>query len=280
MKNYIFPIYLCCTAMLWIACSAPVKPDRRITVSIEPQRYFVDCLVDTLFDVQALVPPGSSPENYDPDPQQMAQLARSQAYFLIGNIGFETVWKTRLQANNPQVRFFDNSADVIPIADDAHGQSADPHTWTSPKQARIIVQNMYQALLQLDSENQIHYRRNLEKLLAVIDTTDREVSDLLAQAPQKSFIIYHPALSYLARDYGLTQYAIEHDGKEPSPNHLKQLVDIAQAEHIRIIFIQEEFDRKNAEIIARETGCRLVTIQTLSYHWREEILRIARILSE
>ena len=84
----------------------------------------------------------------------------------------------------------------------------------------------------------------------------------------------------MARDYGLTQYAIETEGKEPSPEQLRQLVDFAQKESIRTVFIQQEFDRKNAEIIARETGCRVAIINPLSYQWSEELIRIAKILSD
>jgi len=86
-------------------------------------------------------------------------------------------------------------------------------------------------------------------------------------------------LTYFARDYGLTQYSIETDGKEPSPEQLKILIETAKKEGIKTVFIQQEFDKRNAELIAKETGCRLVVINPLSYEWGEEILRIAQALS-
>jgi zinc transport system substrate-binding protein len=139
---------------------------------------------------------------------------------------------------------------------------------------------MFAALLEIDPEHTDIYRKNRDKLLLEIDETDRMVGPYLEHSSQKAFIIYHPALTYLARDYGLTQYAIEAEGKEPSPEHLKQLVDLTKKEAIRTVFIQQEFDRKNAEIIARETGCRLEIINPLSYQWSEETIRIAKILSD
>ena len=84
----------------------------------------------------------------------------------------------------------------------------------------------------------------------------------------------------MARDYGLTQYCIETDGKEPSPEQLKTLIETAKAEGIKTVFIQQEFDKKNAELITKETGCRLIIINPLSYNWGEEILRIAKALSD
>ena len=92
-------------------------------------------------------------------------------------------------------------------------------------------------------------------------------------------MIYHPALSYFARDYDLLQLPIEAGGKEPSPAHLKELVDLCKEEEIRVIFVQPEFDRRNAELIARQTGTRVVDINPLAYDWEAEMLRTARELT-
>jgi zinc transport system substrate-binding protein len=273
--------------LLFSACSTRTEQSNRITVTIEPQRYFAERLTDALFEIQTMVPPGTSPESYDPSPRQMAQLAESKAYFCIGHIGFENAWLDRLKQNNPRLLFFDNSQGIhfsLHAHDENerhnHHDAIDPHTWTSPKEVRIIVQNMAEALVEIDPAHSAVYQRNLEKLLTEIDEVDKTIQEYLSRSTQKAFIIYHPALTYFAQDYGITQYAIEMDGKEPSPEQLKKLTDTAKAATIKTVFIQQEFDQKNAEIIARETGCRLVVINPLSYQWKEEMVRIAKILSD
>lgn len=270
-----------------VSCSNKVQQENIITVTIEPQRYFAEQLAKPFFEVVSLVPPGTSPESYDPTPQQMAHLAKSKAYFCIGHIGFENAWLDKLKQNNSAVLFFDNSKGVHPISashlheSPHHPESGvDPHTWTSPEEASIIARNMYEALAEIDPGNLDTYKANLDQLLKEISETDRQVKSCLNASSRKSFIIYHPALTYFARDYGLSQYAIEKDGKEPSPEQLKTLIDIARKENVKTVFIQQEFDRKNAEIIAKETGCRLIVINPLSYHWSEEIIRIAKALSD
>ncbi len=80
-------------------------------------------------------------------------------------------------------------------------------------------------------------------------------------------MIYHPALSYFARDYGLHQIPIEAGGKEPSPAHLKALINTCSSENVHVIFVQPEFDRRNAELIAQQTGTRVVAINPFSYDW-------------
>ena len=92
-------------------------------------------------------------------------------------------------------------------------------------------------------------------------------------------MIYHPALSYFARDYGLHQIAIEEGGKEPSPAQLKELIDLCRQEEVHIIFIQPEFDKRNAEIIAKQTNTKVVPINPLAFNWEEEILNTAKALT-
>ena len=272
---------------LLFACSTKVQQENIITVTIEPQRYFAEQLVDSLFRVECMVPAGTSPETYDPTPAQMVKLARSKAYFCIGHIGFEEMWVDKLKQNYPQVPFFDNSKGISLIASEhshsggnSHEQGVDPHTWSSPKAARWIVQNMYKSLVEIDSTNKDRYADNLQHLLGYIDDIDQKITQILQNSSQKAFIIYHPALTYFARDYGLTQYSIEADGKEPSPGQLKLLIEAAKEKGVKTVFVQQEFDRKNAESVAKEIGCRIVAINPLSYEWGPEMLRIAQALSD
>jgi len=57
-------------------------------------------------------------------------------------------------------------------------------------------------------------------------------------------------------------------------------VEIAKEKGVKIVFVQQEFDQKNAESVAKEIGCRLITINPLSYDWEKEILHIAQALSD
>ena len=270
-----------------LSCSNKVQQENIITVTIEPQRYFAEQLTDSLFRIECMVPAGTSPETYDPTPAQMANLARSKAYFCIGHIGFEEVWLDKLKQNNPQITFFDNSDGIALITSELshsdnhkHEHGVDPHIWSSPKAVRLIVENMYNALTEIDEANKKHYEDNLKRLLKQIDAVDEKIKQNLQHSSQQAFIIYHPALTYFARDYGLKQYSIENDGKEPSPEQLKRLVDVAKEKDIKTVFVQQEFDCKNAELVAKETGCRLMEINPLSYDWEEEIMRIAQALSD
>ena len=134
--------------------------------------------------------------------------------------------------------------------------------------------------MELDPSNESYYQANYEQLIQQIEKTEKEISGLLKSVKNKTFIIYHPALTYLASEYGLSQLCIEMDGKEPSPAQLKQLVEIAKEHQAKVVFIQQEFDQKNAELIAKETGCRLIPINPLAYDWNKEMIHIAKSLAD
>jgi zinc transport system substrate-binding protein len=91
---------------------------------------------------------------------------------------------------------------------------------------------------------------------------------------------YHPSLTYYSREFGLKQLPIESEGKEPSPVKLKTLIDEARKEEVRVIFIQREFDRRHAEAIAAEAGCRVAEIAPAAYNWPETMLHVAKCLAE
>ena len=253
-----------------------------IAVTIEPQRYFTEAIAGDKFDVISIVPKGSSPETYDPTPQQLVSLGDSKAYFRIGYIGFEQVWMDRLTDNTPHIQVFDTSKDVDLIfeeeeihGDHRHAGGVEPHIWNSTGNALIIARNTYKALCQLDKENEAYYLARYDSLSQRIIQTDSIIRETLKEpGATRTFMIYHPALSYFARDYGLQQISIEEGGKEPSPAHLKELVDVC-----RQADVQPEFDHRNAEIIAKETRTRIVPIHPLSYDWEAEMQAVARALA-
>lgn len=285
MKQYTI---LFISMLLLMSCHRQPQAGERpiLTVTLEPLRYFTEAIAGEHFKVVSMVPDGSSPETYDPTPQQMVALSQSTAYLRIGYIGFEQNWIDKLQGNSPELPFFDMSAGIDLIREESkmhgdhiHEGGIEPHIWNSCRNARLIAQNICQTLCQLDSIHTDYYQNRLDSLNLIIDNTEHEVRNYLTQA-DSTFLIYHPALSYFARDYGLTQISIEEGGKEPSPAHLKALIEQSGHKKARIIFVQQEFDTRNAELIAKEAQLKIVPINPLSYHWDEEMKNVARALQQ
>jgi len=266
--------------------SGAQKPkDKVLFVSILPLKYFADKIVGDIYKVEVTVPPGAGPESYSPTPKQMILLGEASAYFSIGYLGFEQTWLENFKSTNANLQVFviSKTIDLIKNGEQheghAHLQGVDPHIWSSPKTARLIAQNIFDGMIQIDPKNGDTYRKNLNSLLVEIERVDSTVTQLLSKASSKKFIIFHPALGYFARDYGLEQLSIEFEGKVPSPKHLQTVIETAKSENIRFVLIQKEFDQENAEIIAKETGSKIIVIDPLDYNWPEQMISIAEKLS-
>ncbi len=259
----------------------PKLKDKIVFVSILPLKYFADKIVGTTYKVEVTVPPGAGPETYSPTPKQMMKLGGASAYFSIGYLGFEQSLLENFKSTNPDLQFFATSKRIDLIreekehGDHEHFQGVDPHIWSSPKTARLIALNIFDGMVQIDPSNSDTYQKNLDVLLAEISKVDSTVTMLLAKTTSKKFIIFHPALGYFARDYGFEQLAIEFEGKVPSPKHLQTVIETAKSENIKFVLIQKEFDKENAEIIAKETGSKIIEIDPLDYNWPVQMISIA-----
>ena len=135
----------------------PNKPT--VTVTIEPFRYFVEQIAGNDVNVNVMVPAGSSPETYEPTPQQMVDLSQSVFYFKVGQIGFEKTWMKKLQQNAPNMKVIDTSAGIRMLK--TQSGNIDPHTWMSIKSADIITSNIAEALMNKYPEKAEEYKKKL-----------------------------------------------------------------------------------------------------------------------
>ena len=263
-------VVLMVTAGTLFSCSSAKNDNaNKITVSIEPLRYLTEQIVGDRFEVVTMVPKGSSPETYEPTARQMADLSESILYIKVGELGFERTWMPRLTSNAPHITVVNSSEGITSHIGD------DPHSWMSARNAIIMAHNIYEAVKRIDVKDSVFFRQRLDSLCNVIHATDKYIRQTTAQAHCKSFIIYHPALTYFASDYGLEQLALEEHGREPSASELEQIISTARAKGVKTMFVQREFANRNVDIITNTIGARKVEINPLGYDWNKEMRRIA-----
>lgn len=265
-------------AVLLLASCTMVKggSKRTVMVTIEPLRYFVEAIAGNRFDVKTMVPIGGNPETYEPTAQQMIELSHSDLYVKVGSIGFEQTWMKRLKANAPHTIIIDSSEGIEPI--ESTDGVPDPHTWMSCKNAAIIAQNIYKALLQIDKEDSLYYKANLETLLAKIEETSNQIRENLTREKSTTFLIYHPILTYYANEFDLHQIYIEDEGREPSAAQIKDIINSAKASQVRVLFMQKEFANRNSETIANAVGAEVIEFNPLAYNWEKEMIKVAKSL--
>lgn len=255
-----------------------VEAKINVSVSVIPQAFFVKKIAGDLVDVNIMVDKGKSPESYEPTIKQLKDLSRSSLYFNIG-LPFESAWVERFKAVNPNIK-------IIPpleynelktyISDSKHNiseESYSPHIWLSFILSKYHAKVIADELSKLDSANANVYQENLKLFLAEIDKTYMYYKNLFKDN-KKVFLVYHPAFEYLANELGITEFAIEEDGKEAKISHTKEILDLVKKYNITSIFVQPQFSRKSAEAIAKEANLTIKIADPLSYDWLNNIKNI------
>jgi zinc transport system substrate-binding protein len=274
------------------SCGSPSgkNEQRVVTVSIPPFAWFVEGIADNDFEVSVMLPPGADHHIWEPLPVQINSLATSEAFIMNGQLGFEKSWMGRFREINPGMKILDLSQNIDLIYDDAvekkdhsdrddhlHG-GPDPHYWMSPVSAYLIAEDIKDFLTGLNPRSSDKYKANLDSLERVITHVDSLLRSAVASTSYRTFMIYHPALGYIARDYGLQQVSFEDEGKSPSPARMKELIDFAKDKGIHIIFIQAEYDIRNAQSLSSETGAELVVINPMNRDWPSAVIEVANAL--
>lgn len=284
MKNLIL---LVAFALLFSACGSKSTKKQEagnvVTVTILPQKTFVEKIAGTDFKINVLVPPGSNPETGNLLPSQLKDVANSDIWFRIGHIGFEYSWKEKIQQANNKMKLVDLSEGLDLIAemeqhgDHFHESGIDPHIWLSPVLVKKMAKRILDELVILNPEKRAEYETNYQKFGAEIDLLNIEISNKLKEYEGRKFITFHPSLSYFARDFGLVQYSLESGGKEPTPQHMAKVVDLAKSEKINVIYIQSEFDRDHARVFAEEIDGKVVQVRPLDPNWQENLMEMTNI---
>ena len=252
-----------------------------ISTTVIPIGYFIKAIVGDNFTINVMVPDGAAPSSYEPTPRQMQQLANSAMYFSLESLGFEKTTLKKIAENSMEIQIINVAKGITPIEgghDHGHVHGVDPHMWMSPMQAKTIIKNIYSAIVKFDPNDRAFYTKNFNALMKEVEETDQDVRSTLKGSTNTSFLIYHPALSYFARDYSIEQISIELDGKEPSPNYLQEIIEESRGHNIKTLFVQRQFDENFANIVAKETGTNVVVFDPLSENWKETIMLVTNAL--
>ncbi|SHF94064.1 zinc transport system substrate-binding protein [Mariniphaga anaerophila] len=258
-----------------------------IIVTILPQKTFIEKIAGDDFDVQVLVPHGASPESYSLLPSQLKDISHADVWFRLGYIGFELSWKDKIVELNKNMKVIDLSEGLdlikekeIHHGDHSHHGGIDPHIWLSPKLVKQMSERTADVLAEMNPGKAAEYKANYMKFVKEIDHLDIELRNALKEYKGRSFITFHPSLSYFARDYQLQQHTLESGGKEPTPQHMAKVVELAKKENIGVIYIQSEFDRDHARVFAEEIKGKVVEVWPLNPEWEDNLWQITNLFIE
>ena len=244
-----------------------------VFVSIAPQAYLVERIGGEHVTVNVLLAAGREPHTFEPTPKQVMGLGRARLYFQVGTLPFERRLAKKLAGGNTGLVAVDTSKGVRlrpleahdpHVVDEHRAGLSDPHIWLGPRSIAVQARNIDQALSRVDQGHARVFKKNLEGLLEELARVDAGIRKVLAPYQGRTVYVFHPSFGYFTDAYGLKQRAVEIHGKTPSPRQIQSLIREAKADGVRVIFVQPQFDKSSAEVVARAIGGVVAPVDPLA----------------
>ena len=240
-------------------------------VSFYPLYEFTKQVGQDKVSVSLLIPPGIEPHDWDPTVNDLQKMHEADL-IVINGIGFES-WADDIDTVNSDVIIVDTSKGIsiidvgmIEANSDLHDHSVgDPHIWLNPVMAKTQVQNIVDALVSIDPDNEKFYIQNAKSYQDKLDALDAKIKDELSPC-NKDFIAFHNAFTYFAVEYGLNQHSIVNSNEPnigPTLKTLETVINLAQTFDIDVIFTEETVDTRTSQVIANEIGARVLVLSPI-----------------
>lgn len=214
-----------------------------------------------------LVPAGTEPHDWEPSPNDIANLEKAGVLIYNGAGMEQWVDKVLNSISNKKLIAVDTSREVklLENTDGDEDLKYDPHVWLNPMNAKKQMEAIKNALASADPANKDYYEKNYAENAKRLDALDLEYKEAVSGFAQKNIIVAHQAFGYICEAYGLKQVPIEglSAESEPSPARMAEITEFVKDNNVKYIFYEELISPKVAQAIARETGAKTAVLNPL-----------------
>jgi len=308
MRVFLFSLILLALTVLPVAA---VANSITVSVSIPPQKYFVEKIGGNAVSVTVMTAKGQDPHSYEPTAAQMEGITKTDIYFTIG-VPFETQWISKFTSLNPNMRVVSlvSAVDRIqgkpdlalrntlpgkgkhtPKKNDHKGhahaghhhhglETDDPHIWLSPVDMMRTVPTMVEALSQKCPDQAEVFATRAEALLREMENLDAQIRELLAPVKARAFLTFHQSWAHYARNYALREASVELEGRDPGPKSMALLIDFAKTNNIRVIVEDSMTSSSSAKAIANHLKAETIHSRPLDEDWPGALLEFSKTLAK
>lgn len=289
MKRVIHVILCVMTVILGCGLVPSHAETIQIASSIYPITDIIRQIGGDRVKVITIITPGTNPHTFEPKPSLVKDISTSKIWFMIG-AGLEFWAEKFINVSNTRIKtvVLSDGISLIRTVEkhDHHSHSeshpthaqthktsehkeesefANPHIWLDPEIVKIMVGKIQDALKELDSAYSEQYHQNAQQLIKNLDQLSRDIREAVTKFSIKKYVTFHPAWDYFSRQYGLECVGVIESapGRNPSPKHIRQLVDQIRQYGIKAVFAEPQFNPKIAEVVAKEAGVQVLLLDPL-----------------
>lgn len=264
----------------------------RVVTTLFAQYDFTRRVAGDLADVTLLLAPGVESHTYEPSPADIIKIRNSDLFIYTGK--YMESWaqgiisgldseKTAVLDVSDGIELISTESEHTGKHEDSHAHQIDPHIWTSPANAVIMVQNIASTLSKADPENEQIYSANAQKYISELQALDDDFLQMINASKHKKIMFGGRfAMYYFAKHYGL-EYMSAYDScsseTEPGAKLVAEIIDEMKAENIGAIYYEEMSNHAVADRIAEETGAVALLLHSCHNVSKEELARGETYLS-
>lgn len=272
--RWIAVVAVLCGALPAVAAPAGSAEPINVVVTIPVLKDLAEHVGGSRVQVVSLMSGLESEHTYSPKPSDLVAIRKARVLLEVG-VGLE-VWVSSLikNAGHPDLLVVTTSKGIALIRDhdskkgrlgeNSH-QGGNPHVWLDPENAKIMMRHITEAFIKVDPEHAAEYRKNQAAYLLQIDQLQTDLAQRLRRLRDRRIVVHHPAWPYFARRFGFTVAGeiVTQAGAEPSAHHVQSLVARIRKDRLRVIVSEPQMSQRIPEVLARETGARVVVLTPL-----------------
>jgi len=267
LGSIVFRVIALALAVATVGCGRPAPRSggkMLVAASIAPMYDFSRQVGGDFVDVTMLVPPDSNPHVYQLEPGQMETLG-SAAVLVLNGVQLE-YWAAKAvdAAGNPKLTVVDTAKGlrIVDAGNDPDHPGGNPHVWLDPVMAVHQVEAIRDGFIKADPKHRAAYTANAARFVSKLRDLDKEIRSDFEGLKSREFVTLHPSWTYFARRYGLVQAGVieKSPGREPTPSEIGEVIDATKRAKVMAIFAEPQFSPKAADVIAHETGAKVILV--------------------
>lgn len=256
MKKIFYILNLIILSFSLIFLTSCDNKEYEIVTTLFPQYDFTNQIVGDKLNVKLLPKAGSEVHNYEPTAKDIEMIKNSKLFIYTSDV-MET-WVSDLLKSNPDINYLDLSKNIT-LIDSTHSheeddESKDPHYWTSPINASIMIDEILEEVIKLDNSNKDFYTTNATNYKNEILKVHEDLKTLLLNQNKTIYYAGHNALGYFAKEYGLNIVVLDpqYENGTITSSSLKSMIDSLKETNPKYLFIAELSNTYAADTIKEE----------------------------
>lgn len=210
-----------------------------------------------LVNIETIVPIGGDPHIYEPTPKD-AKLVAKADLILINGLTFEGWINELVENSGTEARSVLITEGIKALTSTTYKNSSDPHAWMTAVNGIQYLNNIANALIELDPANEATYSENLEKSNKQLIDLDHKIKEQINTIPagKRILITSHDAFQYFGKHYGIQLEALMgiSTDSEAQTSDIKRVIEIIRESHVPAIFIESTINPKIIKQIATDNN--------------------------